>query len=253
VDDVAAQTKPLTPVGGESLDVARFSEKRIDLRKERIDLGQLVQRTIQDYQSVFIDKHIVVSTDLPTKPIWLDGDPMRLSQAIGNLLDNAAKFSIDKGKVRIAVCRDDADVPGSHAVITVEDTGIGIHPGILQNVFDPLVQADTSLRRGPSGLGLGLSLVKGIVELHGGQVEAFSEGPGKGARFTIRLPLAATPESSEPPEPVIPLRARSERSRKQNAARQAGVGEQKGKPRRRARSEGKSAAERSEDSSGSTG
>jgi len=116
----------------------------------------------------------------------VDGDPTRLSQAIGNLLQNAAKFTSETGTVRVSLERDEA-----RAALAVEDTGVGIDAETFRRLFEPFAQADRSLDRSRGGLGLGLALVKGMVELHGGRVSAHSEGPGRGARITIELPLHA--------------------------------------------------------------
>jgi two-component system CheB/CheR fusion protein len=118
--------------------------------------------------------------------MWTDGDPTRLAQVVGNLLHNAAKFTQENGRVSVSLTRD-----RGHAVLEVVDTGAGIDSDTLKTLFEPFAQADRSLDRSHGGLGLGLTLVKGLVELHGGEVSATSPGPGRGARFSVRLPLEA--------------------------------------------------------------
>jgi CheY-like chemotaxis protein len=121
--------------------------------------------------------------------VWVEGDRVRLAQVVGNLLPNAVKFTPGGGKATLAV---EADRARGQAMLTVRDTGEGIQPGMLPRLFHPFVQADATLDRSKGGLGLGLALVKGLVELHGGTVSAASEGPGKGSTFTITLPLDVT-------------------------------------------------------------
>ncbi len=145
----------------------------------------MVRRTVEDYRTILEPREVVI--DLPSEPMWIDGDPTRLAQVVGNLLHNAAKFTReDDGTVSVSLTR----VPG-HAVLEIADTGAGIDSGTLKTLFEPFAQADRSLDRTHGGLGLGLALVKGMVELHGGEVSASSTGPGRGARFSVRLPLEA--------------------------------------------------------------
>jgi two-component system CheB/CheR fusion protein len=137
--------------------------------------------------------------------MWLDADPTRLAQIVGNLLTNAAKFTPRGGRVEVAL-----EQAGGDAVLTVRDTGVGIPREAMERIFEPFVQADRSLDRARGGLGLGLALVRGLVELHGGSVTASSAGPELGAEFRVRLPLAATAENARAAEakrsPVLPRR-----------------------------------------------
>ncbi len=125
------------------------------------------------------------------EPVFVDADPNRIAQVVGNLLNNAAKFTPRDGRVTLSVS---ADAAAGQALVRVADTGTGMTPELLAHLFEPFMQADRTLDRSEGGLGLGLALVKGLVELHGGTVEATSAGPGKGAEFTIRLP-ATVPEN----------------------------------------------------------
>ena len=145
--------------------------------------------------------------DVPGEPVLVRGDRTRLAQVVGNLLQNAAKFTDPGGRVAV---RLSVDRTTQQAVLDVEDTGIGIEAELLPRVFEMFSQADRTLDRSRGGLGLGLALVKGLVELHGGRATAASEGPGKGARFTCRLPLdgdgVASPEAAAEPAGTKPLR-----------------------------------------------
>ena len=172
------------------LDVTRITRGKIHLQRARIDLCELVRRTIDDHRAIFSARGVAVSARLGRLPIWIDADPTRVSQAVGNVLQNAVKFTDAGGHVEVSAGRD-----AQRGSVTIRDDGVGIAPDLLGRLFEPFTQADDSLHRTRGGLGLGLSLVKGLVELHGGSVEASSEGPGRGAEFVLRLPLA--PEQRE--------------------------------------------------------
>jgi PAS domain S-box-containing protein len=187
------------------LDVSRISRSKILLRKERLDLALLVRATTEDHRSLLEEAGLTLAVEVPPEPVWMSGDPTRLSQILDNLLQNAAKFSNPGGRVSVRLACD----PEGLAVLAVEDTGIGMEPDILARLFQPFSQADRSLDRSQGGLGLGLALVKGLVDLHGGQVEAASGGTGQGSRFTIRLPLAQEEMPAAPPEPAAPAAPRS--------------------------------------------
>jgi PAS domain S-box-containing protein len=169
------------------LEVSRITRGKVTLRPHPLDLVSLVRDAVEDYRSLLEAAGLTLSLSLPDAPIAVRGDPTRLAQVIGNLLANATKFSEADGTVQVRVVRGE---PGDRAVITVEDTGVGIEPELLPRLFDPFAQADQSLDRSGGGLGLGLALVKGFVELHGGDVRAESDGPGTGAAFTITLPIS---------------------------------------------------------------
>jgi CheY-like chemotaxis protein len=143
-----------------------------------------------------------LTVTLPPDPVLLDADPTRLAQVFLNLLNNAAKYSDRGGHIRLSVVRD-----GSEVVVSVRDTGIGIPASHLSHVFEVFVQVDTAWHRVQGGLGIGLSLVKEFVELHGGTVEAHSDGPGKGSAFVVRLPAAASCATDPPTAAAEPSRA----------------------------------------------
>jgi PAS domain S-box-containing protein len=180
------QVAHLTRIVDDLLDVTRITQGKIHLQKARIDLLELVRRTMDDHRSLFSDRDVALSARLPHLPIWIDADATRVSQAVGNLLQNAAKFTDSGGHVEVAADRDAHGM----AVVRVRDDGVGMEPAILERIFEPFTQADETLHRSRGGLGLGLSLVKGLAELHGGSVEARSDGPGRGSELVLRLPLA---------------------------------------------------------------
>jgi len=155
------------------------------MRTERVDLARLVQHSVEDRRSVFTAAGVGLNAPVPSLPVWVVGDSVRLEQVVANLLDNAAKFTPAGGSVTVDLTLDDS---AGDAVISVRDTGVGIDPEMLARVFDAFAQADGSLDRGRGGLGLGLSLARGLVELHGGSIHATSAGLGKGAEFVVRLP-----------------------------------------------------------------
>jgi signal transduction histidine kinase len=170
------------------LDVSRIVRGKIDLRREVVDLAQIVSRAVETSQPMLdAHGHRLVAT-LPDVPVRVHGDVIRLAQVLANLLNNAAKYTSEPGTITIAVTREDR-----WAVVRVRDPGIGIPPEMLRRVFDLFVQADRSLARSQGGLGIGLTLVSRLVSLHGGRVAARSEGLGKGSEFTVRLPAWEPP------------------------------------------------------------
>jgi CheY-like chemotaxis protein/nitrogen-specific signal transduction histidine kinase len=180
------------------LDATRIAHGKILLRKERCDLARLVRQTAEDFRSIFDGSGLELEVAVPAGPIWVEGDPTRLAQMVGNLLHNAHKFTDPGGRVSVGVTLE----PESRSVfIRVRDQGIGITAEMLPHVFEVFTQADRSLARSRGGLGMGLALVKGLAQLHGGEVGAASPGLGQGAEFTIRLPLAA----AHLPPPALPL------------------------------------------------
>lgn len=172
------------------LDVSRLTRGRVELRPQRLDLARLARTVMEDERPDIDRAGVTLETDLPELPVWVNADPTRLTQALANLLWNAAKFTDRGGKVTIRVR---ADTTRQLAELAVRDTGVGIEPDLLPHLFETFTQADRSLERSKGGLGLGLSLVKGLVELHGGEVCAVSEGAGRGSEFIVRLPLQPEP------------------------------------------------------------
>ena len=168
------------------LDVTRIAHGKIQLQRERLDLNELAHRTVEDHRMVFSKSDIRLEVLPAPSEVWVDGDRVRLAQVISNLLQNAAKFTPHGGKTTVSIR---SDLATGRAILTVRDTGSGIEPGMLPRLFQAFAQADATLHRSKGGLGLGLALVKGLVEMHGGSVSAASAGVGKGATFTITLPL----------------------------------------------------------------
>ncbi len=176
------------------LDVSRVITGKMTFKKEPVELRQIVQRAIEETQVTIDARGHELMLSLPARPIIVDADSHRLSQVVTNLLDNAAKYSEHPSRIWLSVERQ-----GDEAVIRVKDEGIGISPELLPNVFSLFVQADRSLARSKGGLGIGLNVVKRIVEMHGGTVEAASAGLGKGSEFRVRLPESKTgPHVSKP-------------------------------------------------------
>jgi two-component system, chemotaxis family, CheB/CheR fusion protein len=179
------------------LDVSRVSRGKIELRVGRIELASVVNQAVEAVRPSCEKMEHELTVKLPPQPIYLNADPTRLAQLIGNLLNNACKFTDKGGRISLAVERD-----GEQAIIRVRDNGVGIAADQLPRIFDMFTQVDTSLERSVSGLGIGLTLVKRLVEMHGGTVEVSSAGLGHGSEFVVRLPaLAETAQT--PPEPVV--------------------------------------------------
>ena len=184
--------------------MTRITRGKINITPERFELAGLIHRTVEDHRTEFAAAGVEIELRLADKPIWLSADPPRIAQAVGNLLQNAAKFAGDGGRTILTVEEDEA---AEMAVIRVRDTGVGIAPDVLPKLFQPFMQGPGTLDRSRGGLGLGLALVKGLVELHGGTVEARSDGPGKGAEFTLRLPIDRAAEVPKPAPSERPSRA----------------------------------------------
>ncbi len=179
------------------LDVNRISRGKIELRRQQVELAAVVRDAVEAVRPLAESMQHELAVSLPSKPVFLHADQARLSQVISNLLNNACKFTDNGGRIQLSAERDADDV-----VIHVRDNGIGIVPEQLPRIFEMFAQIDTSLERSVSGLGLGLTLVKNLVELHGGKVEARSEGAGRGTEFVVRLPVLAESTSSTPTQPV---------------------------------------------------
>jgi CheY-like chemotaxis protein len=179
------------------LDMSRITRGKIELRKERVELAPILEHAAEAARAHYRAMSHDLTVELPPQPILLDADPTRLAQVVGNLLNNACKFTDPGGHVRLALERD-----GGTAVIRVRDDGIGIAAEQLSHVFEMFVQADTSLERSRDGLGIGLTLVRTLVEMHGGTIEVHSEGLGRGSEFVVRLPVLPAKTESPAKEPV---------------------------------------------------
>jgi signal transduction histidine kinase/CheY-like chemotaxis protein len=180
------QSRILVKLIDDLMDVSRISTGKVVLQNERLDLRAVLEATLEGGRTVFDASRHDIALDLPPGPVWVMGDAARLAQVIGNLLNNAGKYTPDEGRITVALTQED-----SQAVVRVADNGVGIAPELLEQVFEMFTQVDRTMDRARGGLGIGLSLVRRLVELHGGTVTAQSAGIGKGSTFVVRLPIAA--------------------------------------------------------------
>jgi signal transduction histidine kinase len=188
VDVIQRQIQHLVRLVDDLLDVSRITRGKVELRKERMDLRETVRHASEMLRPVMEAKDHELRVSLPSEPLPLDADVTRLEQVVGNLLRNAAKYTDPGGRIEV-----EARAEGGEAVVLVRDNGMGISPELLPRIFDLFIQGEQGLDRTGAGLGIGLTLVRSLVEMHGGRVEARSEGEGRGAEFGVRLPLAPHP------------------------------------------------------------
>jgi len=181
------QVKQLVRLVDDLLDVTRIARGKVELQRQQLDVCELLLRTLEDHRSEFERARIRLQFNRCPDSVWVDADANRIAQAIGNVLQNAAKFTPAGGAVTVHIASDAA---AGQAVIRVADSGIGMEPEVLSRLFQPFMQGDHTMDRSKGGLGLGLALVKGLIELQGGTVEAESQGSNCGTLFTMRLPLA---------------------------------------------------------------
>jgi signal transduction histidine kinase len=180
------QVSHLTRQVDDLLDIGRISRGKIDLRKTRVALTPIVRHAVESIRPVADSLGLELTVTVPRDPVYVLGDPVRLTQVLTNLLNNATKFTDHGGRITLTLERT-----SEQAIIRVADTGIGIPAGDLPRIFEMFAQVDKSPARPRDGLGLGLSVVKNLVELHDGTVDARSAGPGHGSEFVVRLPLVA--------------------------------------------------------------
>ena len=186
-DVIERQTQHITRLVDDLLDVSRINRGKITLRPERISIAAVIERAVESIRPVVDARRQTLSVALPPASLEVEGDFIRLVQVLANLLSNASKFNNDFGRIAVSAAQD-----GPQVVIRVSDNGIGIPRELVPQVFELFTQADRSLDRSQGGLGIGLTLVRLLVERHGGTVDARSEGAGHGSEFVVRLPLAAT-------------------------------------------------------------
>jgi PAS domain S-box-containing protein len=187
-DVIGRQTRHLARLVDDLLDVARVMTGKVLLERLPLDLAEAVTRHVNSVRATGkMQEHVVA---LETAPVWVDADTIRIEQIVGNLVANALKYTPAGGRITIRVGPDNG-----HAVLSIEDTGVGMTPHLVSRVFDLFVQGERRLDRGQGGLGIGLTLVKRLVELHDGTVEAASEGPDRGSRFTVKLRAIAPPRA----------------------------------------------------------
>ncbi len=175
------------------LDVSRITRGRVELRLEPVDVARLASGVVETNRPLIEARRHKLAVELPTILLFASADPVRLEQVISNLLTNAAKYTDVSGHIHLTVVAEDGC-----AVIRVRDNGVGISAKLLPRVFDLFTQDSRSLDRSQGGLGIGLTLVKSLVEMHGGTVEALSDGPGRGSEFVVRLPAIEAPNVAVP-------------------------------------------------------
>ncbi|QDU27739.1 Autoinducer 2 sensor kinase/phosphatase LuxQ [Anatilimnocola aggregata] len=201
------QVTQLVRLVDDLLDMSRVTSGKLQLRRERVELKTVIDAAVETSRPTIEQFGHELAVVLPDEPISMNGDLTRLAQVVSNLLNNAAKYTHPGGQIRLAVrCEN------GMAVVAVTDNGIGIPPSMLTKVFDMFTQVDRALERTTGGLGIGLSLVKGLVEMHGGTIEVHSEGEGRGSEFTVRLPLVLSAvEKIRPPVVDEPVKSTSRR------------------------------------------
>jgi signal transduction histidine kinase len=182
---IERQLRRMTHLVDELQDVSRITSGRLRLQPERIDLRDVVSHAIETLESDLVERHHRLSTELPATPVWLEGDPCRLEQVFVNLLANASRYTDAGGAIAVWIHTRDGQ-----AIVRVRDSGIGIAPEALPHIFDLFKQAHEADPRSKGGLGIGLAVVRNLVELHGGSVTAASAGPGQGSELTVRLPMS---------------------------------------------------------------
>ena len=193
---IERQVGNLSRLVDDLLDVSRITRGTILLRKERVPIFELLKQAADGHAVLAGEKGLSLLLTAPDEPLYVDADPTRLEQMVGNVLTNAIKFTPRRGVIELAAARDDES-----AVIRIRDSGIGIPQHMLARIFELFAQTDRPLDRAQGGLGIGLTVVKSLAELHGGSVEARSEGDGKGAEIVIRLPIAPALESAASTQP----------------------------------------------------
>ena len=199
VEILERQVRQLVRLTDDLLDISRITRNRVELRRERIDLRAAIQSAIETIEPLSQAAAHSVVLDLPAVPLWVDADFTRLAQAFANLLNNAVKYTDRGGRITIS-----ASVDAGDAVVSLNDTGIGIEPALLPTIFDMFVQIEQASSRVRSGLGIGLALTRRLIELHHGHIEARSGGAGAGTTFIVRLPLTTAPHAQPSAADVRP-------------------------------------------------
>jgi two-component system, sensor histidine kinase len=198
---IARQVTHMVRLLDDLLDTSRITRGVVKLQRRPVAIGEFVEQAIETYGPLIEQRKQSLTVDLPPEPVYVDGDPIRLAQVVGNLLHNAAKYTQQRGAIALT-----AKIEGETVALYVKDDGCGISTAVLPRVFDLFAQEDDSLSRSQGGLGIGLAVVKIMAELHGGTVEARSDGAGKGSEFVLRLPRlqhmpAEAAAASARPEP----------------------------------------------------
>ncbi len=195
------QSRQLARLVDDLLDVSRITRGLINLRKQTLELATIVAQAVETSRPLLETRRQRFEVRIPAEPIFVEGDPTRLTQVILNLLNNAAKYTEEGGFISLTVGREEGGTGEKNGgtgvspvvLLRVRDSGMGIPPEMLPKIFEPFTQVEHTLDRAQGGLGIGLTLVRRLVELHGGTVQAFSEGRGRGSEFVIRLPTVSKP------------------------------------------------------------
>jgi signal transduction histidine kinase len=204
---IERQVGHLSRLVDDLLDVSRITQRKLQLKRRPVDLGDVVAKSIEMASPLFEGRSHKLDVDVTAEELMVDGDPERLAQVVANLLGNAAKYTEPRGNIKIRAARE-----GNEAVVRVCDDGIGIEKALQPRLFEMFVQGPRALDRAQGGLGLGLTLVKNLTEMHGGTAQVASEGPGRGSEFSIRLPmLEERARPSVPPAPSVLRSARPQR------------------------------------------
>jgi CheY-like chemotaxis protein len=182
-DVIDKQVGYLTRLTDDLFDISRITREKLGLHKEQVELCEIVKTAVDSSRPLIEERGHTITIALPAAPVYVDADRVRLTQVVMNLINNAAKYTPDPGRISVTL-----GLQNDHAVLQVKDTGIGIAPEDLPHLFDLFYQADRSFTRAEGGLGLGLTLVQRILELHGGTVQAFSSGAKQGSEFVVSLP-----------------------------------------------------------------
>ncbi|HEV7610632.1 MAG TPA: chemotaxis protein CheB [Steroidobacteraceae bacterium] len=203
-DLIERQVHHMSRLVSDLLDAARAANGQIQLQRERVDMRESAQRAAELLRPLFDSRNQTLIVDVSEEPVIVDGDVTRMEQIVNNLLNNAHKYTGPGGRIEVTVAAEKFSTDGPSAVVQVRDNGEGIDAELIPRLFELFTQADRSLAHSQGGLGIGLSLVRTLVEMHGGRVSAHSEGRGRGSTFTIRLPLALEKQSAIGPESAAP-------------------------------------------------
>jgi signal transduction histidine kinase len=207
-DVIERQSAQMARLLDDLLDVARVASGRMLLRPERLLLAAVVEQAVETARPLIEAAGHTLELQLPGDPVALQGDRVRLAQVCANLLTNAAKYTQAGGRIVVAGSREhDAANGKDHIVIRVRDSGIGLAPEHLHSVFEMFGQVDTTAERSQGGMGIGLALARGLVQMHGGSISAYSAGPGQGSEFVVRLPALGTPAPAAAPAAPTPAEA----------------------------------------------
>ncbi len=201
---IMRQTRHLVRMVDDLLDVSRVTRGKIILQRRPVDLREVVERCLTELGMGALARSNDLELTVETRTAVVMGDPVRLEQVVCNLLQNAIKYTPRGGRLRVSV-----ETEGDEALLRVRDTGVGLSPEMLQTIFEPFAQVESSRQRSEGGLGLGLPLVRSLAEMHGGRVEAASDGPGQGSEFVVRLPLLSEDRRRTPLRRPAPLASRT--------------------------------------------